>query len=142
MVPTTQTTDWDMSRVHGSEPIGVAATPPGPPTYMDDELKATRAGDALEIDPVLGPIPAHRHFDPGTAQSVVLEHDEEIRYLQIFTGAIASFPDTPIDAVVLEPLSAMSDAYNNHDGLHVISPGETYQTTIAIRVETEGWKSS
>ena len=106
-----------------------------------------RAGEALEIDPVLGPIPAHRHFetrliDPGTAQSVVLEHDEEMRYLQIFTGAMASFPDTPIDAVVLEPLSAMSDAYNNHDGLHVISPGETYQTTIAIRVETEGWKSS
>ena len=43
------------------------------------------------------------------------------RYLQIFTGALASFPDDEVDAVVLEPLSAMSDAFNNGDGLHTIS---------------------
>ena len=62
------------------------------------------------------------------------------------------------DAVVLEPLSAMSDAFNNHDGqmysetctaiitypliphlcrhvgLHVISAGETYTNSFGVRV--------
>lgn len=72
--------------------------------------------------------------DPATAQSVKLLHNADMRYLQIFTGAMASFPDG-VDAVVLEPLSAMSDAYNNHDGLHVISAGETYTSHFGVEVE-------
>lgn len=51
------------------------------------------------------------------------------RYLQIWTGAKAAFG---VDAVVLEPLGAMSDGFNNHDGLHVISPGETFKGSYKV----------
>ena len=68
--------------------------------YMDDEVKATRPPSSKFYETVLR--------DSGTDQSVHLMHDTAMHYLQIFTGAMASFPDTPVDAVVLEPLSAMS----------------------------------
>merc|ERR1712166_312932 len=93
---------------------------------MDDEVKAMRP---LQRDF------ATRLVDPSTEQTVVLHHGAAMHYLQIFTGAVASFDGAP-DAVVLEPLSAMSDAYNNHDGLHVISAGETFVSTFSVEVES------
>ena len=36
---------------------------------------------------------------------------------------------------VLEPLGAMSDGFNNHDGLHIISPGETFTGTYTVSLE-------
>jgi hypothetical protein len=73
---------------------------------MDDEVKALRPparrspAGVLEFETALQ--------DPSTGQAVSLFHDSFMHYLQIFTGAMASFPETPVDAVVLEPLSAMS----------------------------------
>lgn len=43
-----------------------------------------------------------------------------------------------VDAVVLEPLSAMSDSYNNHDSLHVISAGETFTSSFGVSVSQSG----
>jgi hypothetical protein len=37
--------------------------------------------------------------------------------------------------VVLEPLSAMSDGFNNHAGLHVLSAGERFSNSFGIRLE-------
>jgi len=123
MVPTTHTSPW--AECNGSAPIGPSSEPSVPgPLYMDDEVKAlTDPGEGFTTALV----------DPATSQSVLLHHDSAMRYLQIFTGAMASFPDD-VDAVVLEPLSAMSDAYNNHDGLHIVSAGETYTSRFAVEV--------
>lgn len=70
---------------------------------------------------------------PKDGFTFVLDVDSHYRYLQIFTGAKSAFGS--IDAVVLEPLSAMSDAYNNHDGLHVISAGETFVSSYGVHLE-------
>ena len=32
----------------------------------------------------------------------------------------------------MEPMSAMADAYNNHDGLSVLIPGQTFEGTFSI----------
>ena len=37
-----------------------------------------------------------------------------------------------VSAVVLEPLSAMSDGFNNHDVLHVVSPGQRHVDAFAV----------
>jgi len=125
MVPTTHMSSWDRS--NGSDPIGPALNPPGAPLYMDDEVKAmSRPSSGFYTTKLV---------DPATSQAVLLNHDSDMRYLQIFTGAKASFPTTPVDAVVLEPLSAMSDGFNNHDGLHTISAGETYVSRFGVEVE-------
>merc|ERR1712113_327694 len=100
---------------------------PGTPRYMDDEVKAM-------IPEQLGF--ATRLVDPSTSQEVVLRHDQAMHYLQIFTGAKKSFSNA-IDSVVLEPLSAMSDAYNNRDGLHVIGAGETFVSRFSVEVQSE-----
>lgn len=124
MVPTGRISDWHDT--NGSAPIGFDRDSVAAPRYMDDEVKAM-----LPSTPGF----ATRMVDPSTSQTVVLHHDRNMRYLQIFTGALTSFPNAP-DAVVLEPLSAMSDAYNNHDGLHIISAGETYVSHFSVEVES------
>ena len=50
----------------------------------------------------------------------------------MWTGALATFG---VDAVVLEPLSSMSDAFNNHDGLHILDSGESYTNTFSLEIE-------
>lgn len=113
MVPTTQTRSWD--RFNGSFTFGGNASAP---TYFDDEVKALRP----ELCPNGGEM-THTLRDPTSGVETRLTVSPEFRYLQIFTGAMSTWGT---DAVVLEPLSSMADAYNNHDGLRVISAGETY----------------
>ena len=72
-----------------------------------------------------------RLVDAKSGQTVRLHHGAHFRYLQIYTGSKAGGGE---DAVVLEPLSAMSDAFNNHDGLHVISAGESLTTAIESKM--------
>jgi len=117
MVPTTHVSDWGKNT--GADAIGGNATAP---TYMDDEVKAMAALDSFQT----------RLVDPATRDVTVLHCDSSFRFLQIFTGAMATWGAA---AVVLEPLSAMSDAYNNHDGLHVISAGETYENSFGVSLE-------
>lgn len=122
MVPSRHVSPW--LKNNGSDAIGGNTSVP---TYMDDEVKALRACPGSEDS-----FFATRLVDPVLSDTTVLLHDHSFRYLQIFTGAKATWG---ADAVVLEPLSAMSDAYNNHDGLHVISAGETFSSRFGVRVE-------
>ena len=73
----------------------------------------------------------HTLRDPASGVATTLHVSKEFRFLQIFTGAKATWGT---DAVVLEPLSAMSDAYNNHDSLHVISAGEMFHSSYGVSV--------
>ena len=118
MVPTGRVGNTTL--FNGSAPIGGNATHP---TYMDDEVKAMNGECCPKMmETVLD--------DPVANTRSVLRH--ESRYLQIWTGGLSTFG---IDAVVLEPLSAMSDGFNNHDGLHVLSAGETTSNAFGIRIE-------
>ena len=117
MVPTGHTRPW--SRLNGSKPIGGTAAAP---TYMDDEVKA--------LDPTrCGPVFQTVMFDPITQATTTLWHQSH--YLQVWTGALSTFG---VDAIVLEPLSAMSDAFNNHNGLHVLDAGEFYSNEFGITI--------
>ena len=64
-------------------------------------------------------------------------HPLHTTFTDIF-GASASGatpPRPPPPQVVLEPLSAMSDGFNNHAGLHVLSAGERFSNSFGIRLE-------
>ena len=119
MVPTTHTTP--SQRFDGSLPIGGNATVP---EYHDDEFKALRPQDCA------GGLFRTSLHDPVTDFTTVLHHQSS--YLQVWTGALTTFG---IDAVVLEPLSAMSDGFNNRDGLHILSSGEEYTNVMAVSLE-------
>ena len=121
MVPSGHTQEW--RRFTGSQTFGGNASMP---TYFDDEVKARQSASCDAGY-------RYRLKSPKDGLTFVLATDAHYRYLQIFTGAKSAFGT--IDAVVLEPLSAMSDAYNNHDGLHVISAGETFTSKYGIYLD-------
>ena len=68
----------------------------------------------------------------GQAVSASSASDHPSSLLTPVRAALSTFG---VDAVVLEPLSAMSDSYNNHDGLHILSSGEEYTNVMAISIE-------
>lgn len=118
MVPTGQTTPYH--RFNGSLPVGGNASSP---TYLDVEAKASAecAEERYKTtmrDPLSG--------------DVVSITSTRFPFLQIWTGPKPTFG---VDALVLEPLSAMSDGFNNHDNLHIINPGQTFQAEIQVSVD-------
>ena len=84
--------------MRGRLPVGGNATVP---EYHDDEFKAMRPQDCTEQ------LFQTKLLDPVTDETTVLHHQS--RYLQVWTGGVTTFG---VDAVVLEPLSAMSDGFN------------------------------
>uniref|UniRef100_A0A7S3EQS1 Uncharacterized protein n=1 Tax=Haptolina ericina TaxID=156174 RepID=A0A7S3EQS1_9EUKA len=134
MVPTRHVRLWN--RLNGSLPIGGRPTEP---SYMDDEVKVTTpltSGIAAVRKRGIpsfwdrGDVFKTRLHDPVDDATTVLWHQSA--YLQVWTGALSAFG---VDAVVLEPLSAMSDAFNNHDGLHMLSAGQSFRDAFGIRIE-------
>ncbi len=51
--------------------------------------------------------------------------------MHIFTGSSSLFQE---NAVAIEPMGGMADAYNNHDHLSVISGGEIWKGEIGVHV--------
>ena len=92
------------------------------PAYHDDEYKALQPCESNLLRTTL--------TDPVTDEVTILTH--ESRYIQVWTGALSTFG---VDAVVLEPLSAMSDAFNNHNGLHILDSGEEYTNDFSLEIE-------
>lgn len=95
------------------------------PTFYDDEYK-----------PLAGPLLCEngrtKLFDTATNQAVILWHNAAFHYVHIFTGSSSMFHE---DSVAMEPMSGMADAYNNHDGLTVLSDGETWSGSFGVYVE-------
>lgn len=108
---------------NGTEPIGGTETNP---TFYDDEFKPSRPNhpscDVMQT----------RIYDVPTKQTVVLWQDHNYRLVHIFTGSEASFHK---DAIAIEPMSGMADAYNNHDHLSILSGGEEWSGTFGVFVE-------
>ena len=96
---------------------------------MDDEFVST------------SPVIAFRHCpDPmnfeqeiidegGDGDAIVLFADRQHRVWQIFTGAKEGWG---WDAIALEPMSGLADAFNNGDGLKVLSAGEVFEGTFGM----------
>merc|ERR1712203_1017283 len=100
----------------GSHPIGGNSTHP---IYHDDEFKAT---SSVKQCPAL----AHRIHDPIVGETVVLWADPQYRIFQIFTGSRETFPEH-WNAIALEPMSGLANAYNNGDHWSVLSAQETFE---------------
>lgn len=108
---------------NGTQPIGGTATNP---TFYDDEFKPAQPNN------LVCEIIETRLYDEPTQQTVVLWQDPNYRLVHVFTGSEASFHQ---DAVAIEPMSGMADAYNNHDHLSILSGGETWSGIVGVYVE-------
>ena len=110
------------STFDGSSPIGGTLNTP---TFYDDEFKATEpAGVCHDLKTKL--------YDPDSDQTVVLWQAANFRYVHVFTGSMSKIGE---NAVAMEPMSAMADAYNNHDHLSTLSGGETWVGEFGVYVE-------
>ena len=103
----------------GSSPIGGQ---PGSPTQYDDEYKSLRSGSFC------GQILETRIHDHASQQTVVVWQDFDNHFVHVFTG----YQDEP--SVAVEPMSAMADAFNNHDGLSVLSDGQSWKGSFGVYV--------
>ena len=107
----------------GSTPIGGSATNP---THYDDAYKAIGRNDTTCS------MFKTSLYDPATDQTVVLYQDSNFPFLQVFTGIVSG---TGEDAVAIEPMSAMTDSFNNHDHLQILSGGEIWKGSFGVYVE-------
>jgi aldose 1-epimerase len=109
--------------LNGSQPIGGTETNP---TFFDDEFKPV-SPDSPECNVI-----QTRLYDVDTSQMAVLWQDSSFRLVHVFTGSESLFHE---DAIAVEPMSGMADAYNNHDHLSVLSGGETWSGSVGVYVE-------
>ncbi len=60
---------------------------------------------------------------------MTMTHDSINKYLQLYT---------PNDrqSIAIEPMTANIDVFNNHQGLQILAPGEEYQWTIQLQINT------
>ena len=128
LIPTGAATPW--TQFDGVTPIGGASE--DKPTYMDDEFKSMLP-PSLSVHAACGPWIQQKIHDVGGDQStLVLFADRQHRVFQIFTGAREGWG---WNAIALEPMSALADAYNNGDGLTLLWPGETFEGVFGAAIE-------
>ena len=112
LIPTGHSEPW--TKFDGTNPIGGT---PKTPTYYDDEFKSTLPPSAA-VTAACGPHFRTRLIDVGGAgDASVLFSDRQHNVVQVFTGAKETWG---WDAVAIEPMSALADAFNNGDGVHVL----------------------
>lgn len=109
---------------NGTKPIGGTETNP---TFYDDEFKPIQPNS-----PACGNIIETSLYDVTTKQTVVLWQDRSFRLVHVFTGSESLFDQ---DAVAIEPMSGMADAYNNHDHLSILSGGEEWNGAVGVYVQ-------
>jgi len=123
LIPTGFTTP--MQGLDGALPIGGSASNP---TYYDDEFKATRSPHAHSL---CGDLITQFIYDPTTDQTIEFWQDNSYRVAQLFTGSMSLWGSS---AIALEPMSGLADAYNNGDGLSIISAGQEWDGSFGIRL--------
>jgi len=127
LIPTGEATAW--TQFDGKTPIGGTEELP---TYMDDEFKSALPSSG-DVQGACGPWYKQRIHDVGGDNAtLVLFADRQHHVFQIFTGAKETWG---WDAIALEPMSGLADAYNNGDGLTVLWPGETYFGQFGASIE-------
>ena len=120
-IPTGVTSEF--TGFDGSTPIGGSATNP---TYYDDGYKSI--GTTYTTCSMF----RTSLYDPPSGQTVVLYQDNSFPFLQVFTGIVSG---TGEDAVAIEPMSAMTNAFNNHDHLQILSGGEVWKGFFGVYVD-------
>ncbi|XP_065834183.1 uncharacterized protein YihR-like [Oscarella lobularis] len=94
------------------------------PTYFDDGYK-----------PLLGPSVCPMYettlHDMSNGETIVLWQDSSFHYVQFYTGARTAFG---VDAVVIVPMAGMTDCFNNHDGLIILSGNETWVGSFGVHL--------
>eukprot|EP00043_Microstomoeca_roanoka_P028522 m.18356 g.18356 ORF g.18356 m.18356 type:complete len:363 (+) comp8473_c1_seq1:100-1188(+) len=116
LIPTGRTTPWNL--FDGSEPIGGSVEEP---TYFDDEFKATQVCPG-----------GYRTILRDGLTSVVLWQEASFRFVQVFTGSQSQWG---LEAVAIEPMSGKADAFNNYDGLSILSAGDVYDASFGVYVQ-------
>jgi len=58
-----------------------------------------------------------------------MQADNHHRIFQIFTGSTELWGE---QSIVIEPMTGLADAYNNHDNLVILSAGETFAGSFAV----------
>ena len=135
LIPTGQSEEWTL--FDGNTSLGGTAAKP---TYFDDEYTSTLAANPLVPRPRFD---AHgrRCGPPGDITNVIIDGDEQtvvvgegmqFQTWQIFTGAKEGWG---WDAIALEPMSGLADAFNNGKGLTVLMPGEAYEGSFSVHLE-------
>ena len=119
-IPTGVTSEF--TGFDGSTPIGGSATNP---TQYDDGYKS------IGMENITCSMFETSLYDPATGQTVVLYQDNNFPFLQVFTGIVSG---TGEDAVAIEPMSAMTDAFNNHDHLEILSGGEIWKGSFGVYI--------
>ena len=120
LIPTGEMTPWTV--FDGSTPLGGTPTAP---TYMDDEYKLIRPEHTEGANVV-------NRIHDGNETTVLTGYNSSFRTWQIFTGSKELFG---WDAVVLEPMSGLADAFNSGDGLTVLKAGQVFEGTFAMHME-------
>ena len=117
LIPTGKTEAW--AKFDGATPLGGTPTEP---TYMDDEFKTILKGG--------GDISQRIH--DGNETTVLTGKDSVFGTWQVFSGAKEGWG---WDAIALEPMSGLADAFNNGDGLTVLNPGEAFCGSFEVSLE-------
>lgn len=112
---------YDFNPFDGASPIGGS---PGKPTFYDDEFKSLRSGSECSSSRMETQI-----SDTASGQTVVLWQDFDNHFMHVYTGY------TEEGSAAVEPMSAMADAYNNGDGLSVLSDGQTWTGSFGVYVK-------
>jgi len=123
LIPTGQTQPINQTKYSGKVRIGGSSDKP---TYLDDEFKATAS---VHDCPRL----ANLIIDPVVGEAVALWGDPQYRVFQIFTGGREVFPEH-WSAVAMEPMSALANGYNNHDGVTVLSAQQTFEGSFGVHM--------
>eukprot|EP00118_Oscarella_pearsei_P004657 m.20221 g.20221 ORF g.20221 m.20221 type:complete len:359 (+) comp27991_c0_seq2:317-1393(+) len=95
------------------------------PTAYDDGYKPTEG-------PSIVPRYETRLRDLSTEETIMMWQDRGFHYIQVYTGARTAFG---VNAVAVEPMAGMTDCYNNHDGLIILSGNETWHGAFGVQLE-------
>mmetsp|Transcript_23738 Transcript_23738/g.54731 ORF Transcript_23738/g.54731 Transcript_23738/m.54731 type:complete len:387 (+) Transcript_23738:135-1295(+) len=120
LIPTGNTETWD--DFDGTHQVGGNSTNP---TYMDDEFRLTPSIHACpNLEVAITDVAANN-------VTTVLFADPQFRYLQIYTGAMENWGES---SIAVEPMVGKADAFNNGDGLQVLSADTTFEGTFGFKV--------
>jgi len=117
LIPTYHTEPW--SAFNGSDAIGGTSDKP---TLYDDAFKAAASVAQCPV------IKTEIHDSEGVS---VLWQDANYRFIQVFTGSKIFWGDS---AIAVEPQSAKTNAFNNHEHLTILSDGEQFSGSYGVYV--------
>ena len=132
LIPTGKSEPW--SKYDGSD-TSIGGTS-DMPTYYDDEFKSTLPDhqprpSSCAFHPITGDPPMYNVIVNRIGNIMLAGERMAFRTWQVFTGAKEGWG---WDAIALEPMSGLADAYNNGDGLTVLNPGEEFEATFAVQL--------